>query len=240
MSTAGEIIVQAFREGNFTPIGASSTAEELAESLPRLNSLVASLFGFELGEHYRDWPVPSAWTTAQEQRHPLTPLTETETTVSWPYPPQNSRLLVSITAAKTVYFPPSPSDGARMALSDIGSAAVNITLDGNGRLIEGGTTKVDVPSNLHGSKWLYRADLSNWIALTSITASTDDMPLPEEFDDLFVTGLAMRLGPRYGVALEPAVAEKYKDMVARLLARYKDNSRPKTAAELRTLLRTTP
>jgi hypothetical protein len=238
-TTAGEIIVQAFREGNFTPLGHTSTAEELTEAIPRLSSFVSSLFGVEIGEEYRDWPAPTAWPSAQEQRHPLTPLSSTTTTVPWQYPPQNSRILLTISSTKTLYFPAQPADGARMMLNDIGSVA-NPTLHGNGRKIEGGLTLTGTPGALDGHEWFYRADLGNWILLERITASGDELPLPQEFDDLFVTGLAIRLATRFGAQLPPAVEAKYAEMLTRVQARYKESARPKSAAELRTLLRTTP
>jgi hypothetical protein len=54
MSTlVSEIIVQAFREGNFIAVGESTTAEELAEAVPKLNNFLNSLFGIELGEQFR-------------------------------------------------------------------------------------------------------------------------------------------------------------------------------------------
>ena len=238
-TTAGEIIVQAFREPNFTPIGHTSTAEEMTESIPRLNNVLFALFGKELGEEFRDWPVPTAWPVAQEQRHPLTPLTETTSTTPWAYPPQNMRILLSITDPRTIYFPAYPSDGAQMMLVDVGSTN-NPTLNGSGRMIEGALTLTATPAALNGRRWFYRADLSNWVKLEKIVDANTQLPLPEEFDDLFVTGLAIRLAPRFGIEIAPSIAERHADMLARITARYKESARPKSAAELRALLRTTP
>lgn len=238
-STAGEIIVQAFREGNFVPIGHTSTAEELTEAIPRLNNLIFALFGNELGQEYRDWSVPNTWTAPQEQRHPLTPLTESVSSTPWAYPPHSSRLLVSVTTPRTLYFPAAPADGARMLFADIGSTA-NVTLHGNGRLIEGALSVVDTPAALDGRSWFYRADLANWIRLERITDAADELPFPEEFDDLFITGLCMRLGIRFGKPTDPRIEARYADMLARVVKRYREDSTPKSAAELRTILRTTP
>jgi hypothetical protein len=237
MSTAGEIISQAFREPNLTPIGHVTTAAEIADALPRLNNLLFALFGVEIGGEYRNWHVLTVWTSAQEQRHPLTPLTDTTSTAPWAYPPENSRLLVTISSARTIYFPALPSDGARMMFRDIGSSA-NPTLHGSGQLIEGGLTLTDTPVNLDGAEWLYRGDLGGWIRLSPISAAGSVMPLPTEFDDFFVTGLATRLAPRFGIAPAAETVARYDEMRSRILSRYKD--RVRSAAELRSLIRTTP
>jgi hypothetical protein len=239
-STAGEIIVQAFREPNFTPIGHTSTAEEIVEAIPRLNNLINALFGVELGEEFRDWPILTAWPQAQEKHHPLTPTSTEQSTTPWPYPPQNSRLLVTISGAdRTIYFPASPTDGARMQFIDVGSTA-NPILHGYGRLIEGGLTLPGTPSGLDGKKWMYRADQGNWIRLEPITDVDDEIPFPPEFDDLFISGLAIRLAPRFGVTIDPQIVTRYDDMLARVKLRYKESSRPKSAHELRSLARLTP
>lgn len=239
MSTAGVIIGEAFREGNFIPVGDAATAAQIAEALPRLNALVETLFGNEMGSPLRDWYTPTAWSAAEEQRHPLTPLTEDESTAPWAYVPEGSRIVASIGSARTLYFPGNPRDGARMGVNNVGSAAATLTLDGNGRLIEGSTTRAATPAALHGSTWLYRADLSNWILLADITAEGTELPLPNEFDDLFVTGLCMRLAERYGADLRPSVSERHTDMVARFVKRYHPDSRLPSATELRAILRTT-
>lgn len=239
MSTAGVIIGEAFREGNFIPVGDAATATQIAEALPRLNALVETLFGNEMGGLLRDWYTPSSWSVAQETRHPLTPLTEDESTSPFAYVPENSRIIASIGSARTLYLPGSPRDGARMAVNDVGSAATTLTLNGNGRLIEGVTSIADTPANFHGDEWLYRADLSNWILLADITAEANELPLPNEFDDLFVTGLCMRLAERYGADLRPSVSERHTDMVARFVKRYHPDSRLPSATELRAILRTT-
>lgn len=244
MTVVSEIVVQAFREGNFTAVGQTTTAEELIEAVPRLNNYISALFGIEIGEHYRDWYVPGAWDPAQPLRYPLTPDGSTATSAD-PYqrPPANVRLISKITSAKTIYFPATPNDGARMSYIDVGATGL-VTLDGNGRLIEGSTTlsgAVAVPpetaGELSGRKWFYRADLGNWLRITSLTESSE-VPLPEEFDDLLVTGLAIRLAPRFGIKIDDSIALRNADMLSRLKKRYKQSEQmPASTAELRSHFR---
>lgn len=215
---ASEIIVQTFREGRFTAPEGSTLQEEMQEALPRLNGLLFALVGLELGEHYRDWPVPPGRTSTVAARYPRAPLAEDLTSAQYTNPPPNVRILASNTSALTVYFPQEPQDGARMAYADVGATA-DVTLDGNGRLIQG------VPSILGQGgfrKWLYRADQGNWICLDTLQMD-DTSPLPPEFDDLLICGLVMRLSPRFGKEPSPILTGRYDDMLRRLKLRYKQS-----------------
>jgi hypothetical protein len=234
MTPVSEIVVQAFREGNFVAIGETTTQEELLEAVPRLNNLVSALFGIELGEGFRDWYVPGAHDPAAPLRFPLTPTGTGETSAEpWAYPPPNVRLVVKIPTARTIYLPASPSDGARLAYVDVGSTG-NITIDGNGRKIEGAMSATGTPAEMNGRKWLYRADLGDWIRLKTLTAN-DAVPLPPEFDDLLVTGLAIRLAPRFSAEISPSLIERHRDMLDRLKKRYKQTERMPSSVELRTM-----
>lgn len=50
-------------------------------------------------------------------------------------------------------------------------------------------------------EWFFREDLGTWVRCTPLTI-TDELPFPREFDDFFITMLAIRLNPAYGVALD--------------------------------------
>ncbi len=229
-----EIIVQAFRDGNFVAVGEGTTAEELLEAVPRLNNFISSLFGIELGEALREWYAPQSWNPAAPLRYPLTPDGSGATSADpWIYPPANVRLLVKIADPRTIYFPASPNDGARMAYADAGSTGA-LTLHGNGRMIEGAASLLMNPATMNGRKWLYRADLGNWIELRRL-ASMDAVPLPEEFDDLLVTGLIIRLASRYQTPADPTVIERHGDMLGRLKKRYKQSERMPSTMDLRSM-----
>jgi hypothetical protein len=240
----GEIVVQAFREGNFVTIGSNTTAEELVEAIPRLSNYVMSLMGYELGEMLRDWYVPGVYLEDMPLRYPLTPLDDAVSTDQYPYPPANTRLIVTVTAPEIVYLPAYPQDGARIAVANVGSTST-IDIRGNGRLIAdaagvGATsTGAVAPSTLHGVTWFYRADLGTWIRIQPLTSKDDEVPLPYEMDDLLVTGLAMRLAARYkadGEAFPPSVAARNADMLKRLHARYKQSERMPSSSELRQIM----
>lgn len=243
MSTAvSEIVVQAFREGNYTAVGEETTAEEMQEAIPRLRNYISALLGIEVGEPLRDFYVPHAWDPAAPLRYPLTPTGTGATSAEpWAYPHANARLLVKVDAVRTLYFPAYPHDGARMAYVDVGSTAA-VTLNGNGRLIEGQASisgdpaAGEIPADLDGRTWLYRADLGNWILL-GILVAIDEVPLPVEFDDLLVTGLCMRLAPRFGQQPDATIVARNQDMVSRLAKRYKQSESMPTSSELRSIIR---
>jgi hypothetical protein len=238
MTTATILITDAFREGNLIPVGKQPTTAEQTEALTRLNAYISSVFGYEMGENLSDWQVPAPQRTAsQAANFPQMPFpTDIEwgifplsfandpSIAIWPFPPKNSRIVFG-SVANTVFFPEAPEDGCRMAVvqgsgaGDGGSAGQVLTLDGNGRFIEGSATKT-YAAPVTARQWLYRADLGNWIAVVPL-AIGDDCPFPAEFDDLWVTRLFMRFGPRYGKVISTETADVAKAALARLKARYR-------------------
>lgn len=247
MATVAEIIQQAFREGNFIAVGETPTPEEQAETIPRLRNLLSSLFGYEVGEQYRDWRVPAKFTPPSPLRAPFTPDGESNPSPSemWKYPPPNSRLLVRTTQNLTVLFPVEPRDGARMQLINVGpDDTATITLDGNGRLIEDGGSVTDTLANLDGRKWFYRADLGNWIRIDTIDVlgdndpTTETIPLPGEFDEVLICGLAMRLSVRFETKVDQETVRRYADVLSRLKKRYRQGEGvPSSFGELRSTVR---
>jgi hypothetical protein len=105
-----------------------------------------------------------------------------------------------------------------MSWVDNGSTAP-VTLNGNGRKIEGAYTVQGLPGGPPGT-WFYRADQANWQLLEAMTLF-NSTPLPPEFDDLFVTGLAIRLTALDEVAPKPGTTEAYSRILKRAQQRYK-------------------
>jgi hypothetical protein len=97
-------------------------------------------------------------------------------------------------------------------------AAFPVTLDANGRTIEGNPT---VLLNVNGTfqEWFYRADLGQWVKLTALLA-TDQNPFPDDFDAFFSIGLALRLNPRFGRKMDDQTALVFKTQRRQFIARY--------------------
>ncbi len=226
-----DAISQAYREAAIKPLGATPTFEELTEGLNRLNGFLDSLFGAEIGEVLGEWQVPSVQRAAPRPSNTVAapfpsnlttfdqtpPPLQGSTDIS-AYPPMNSRLLWRTTSPATVYFPEYPSDGARMALVDTGATA-SITLNGNGRLIEGAATKV-VTIGAEPQEWFYRSDLGNWIALAPLTF-TDNLPLPSAFDRLIICGTAISLTALDEINPTTGTMFMYERLLKRCQQRYK-------------------
>lgn len=213
-----ECISAAYREADVTTIGTAPTDDENAEALALLNSFVVRLFGTEFGENISDWPVPPP----QGYRAPPEGLIQSnDPGANWYLQPTaNTRLLVAVTAATTIKFPMMPNDGAQVAIVDVGSTSVDLTLNGNGRLIDGQPTMIDTPQALNGKRFFYRADLASWQEVSTLGLN-DALPLVADFDDLFVTYIAMRLMPRNAQETAEETSALFSDLLKKARRRYR-------------------
>lgn len=214
MTTTLEIITQAYRESNLIAIGAAPTSPQQTEALARLNAVVSSVYGYEVGDQLQDWPIGTA---------NVTDATGGWDATVWSAPPANVRLIAASTTPQAVYLPPDPCDGARVAIIDpqglLSSGAV--TVYGNGRTIEGAASYTASVANAERA-WLYRADKGDWKLLSTLTAAVDEeFPFPTEFDDYFITMLAMRLNPRYGRSISDLSVAAMERTLEKLRARYR-------------------
>jgi hypothetical protein len=221
MSTAvSEIIEDAYRQENILAAGSTLMTTETTEGLRVLNRIVLTLFGHELGESLTPWPIALPQRTAPSAaNYPALPPKPEILSSQVPYPPPNSQLMCSTATAQTVYFPSEPQDGARMQFVAVGISAT-VTLDGNGRLIDGATT-FDVDDTTESpTTWLYRGDLGQWLTLATLTED-DDLPFPAQYDDYFVNELAIRLCPRHGKTAGEATVAGRNAALKRLRSRYR-------------------
>jgi hypothetical protein len=207
------IIADAYREANILPLGRAPNANQTAEALRLFNANVRSINGGDAGEGLTDWPLGSFGVDEPDFTDPRTIDTIQRPTI-------NRRLIATNAAAMTVYLPAYPQDGSRMGLMDpFGRlAAFPVTLDANGRTIE---TAATIVLNTNGlfREWFYRADLGQWVRVTNLV-ETDDMPFPNDVDNFFIIGLALRLNPRYGREMDEQSALVFKSERRQFVARY--------------------
>lgn len=214
MTLVSSILYDAYRETNMVALGRALNANQSTEALRLLNALFSGIYGTDAGEYFQDWPLGN-FSREEPQYQPIF----TERQID--RPTINKRLIATNEEAKRVYLTPYPQDGSRMAIADpFGRlATVPVTLDGNGRTIDGAP---EIVLNTDGTfaEWLYRADLGQWVRITD-KAETDEMPFPQQFDNMFIILLAMRLSPRYGRSLDDQSAliikQQRRDFVARYL-----------------------
>lgn len=240
MTTAAVIIQAAFREGNLIPVGKQPTPDQIAEALDKLNRLVFGILGYKMGENLADWLVPQPQRTSPvAASFPQFPLACDMTSATYPYPPNNRRIVYGGTA-QTVYFPQNPNPGSQMAVvqasgaGDGGSNGQILTLNGNSRTIQtppagaftNTVTFTFATPPFAPIRWFYRDDLAQWVQIVNLTSGsgatyTDNLPYPQEFDDFFVCALSKRLAPSYG---KPTAAETIQTALkaeSAFLARYR-------------------
>lgn len=196
-----QAIDRAYREAAIKRIGDVPTVDEYTEGLDRLNGFLNSLFGAEIGQLLTDVQVPLRQRTTNDpnanfnQGFPssLTAIDQPigaveDTSVDQYVLAPNTRVLWRGTSNTTVYFPQNPGDGARVAIVDTGASAT-LTLDGNGRRINGANTQTFALD----TTYFYRADLGEWKPIIEELTLTDLLPLPAAFDRLVICGTAISL-----------------------------------------------
>lgn len=205
MTTASSIITDAYRESNLIPMGNSPNTNQQTEALNRLNVILLSTIGNEVGDMLDDITIGGSY----DQSSLLTQ-----------YIPDNARLQMKHTAPVTYKLDPFPFEGQRVHIIDVGNAfaTYNVTIDGNGRQIEGAST-VTLTTNGDNRTWMYRADIGGWVKLSTLLIG-DSLPFPSRFDDYFITMLAMRLNPRYGQSMAAESLEALKRSRSLIRAHY--------------------
>jgi hypothetical protein len=223
MTIVSSIIVQALRETNVIAIGANPTPAEAAEALDRLQSVILSVLGNEVGYVLEDWNVTNATAI-------LKPSSFVQDPTGF-FVPMQARLVCNLSVPTTLLLDPQPQDGQRVSVIDAAAnfGTHNLTLNGNGRLIESSPTKV-LAANGTQIQWVYRADKASWVVVDPLI-STSEMPFPEEFDDYFIIMTAMRLNPRYGRPLAAESKLRLDQQTNQMILRY-NQSRLREATQM--------
>lgn len=231
MTLVSQIIVDAFRQSNLLAIGASPTSAQETEALRYLNRIVKSVFGNEAGEQLQTFPLGSN----NIDRPAGYPWWGNAPPADW-YVPKNQRLVLNLTDSTTIYLHPKPDPGSRIAVVDISDnlATYNLTIDGNGRSIEG-SSSITLSTNGTEKEWFYRDDLGDWVLYSELD-TTDQFPFPLEFEEYFIALLAMRLNPAYGAQMDGQSVAVMNRVRSQLKARYSQKIQTRSEeALLRTL-----
>lgn len=226
MTTALNIVLNAFRDGNLVPLDSTTGIPvvndgEKAEGLSLLNRYIDSLYGLELGEFNFDWPIPPTIQSPVPARFPIHPKSELLASNVYPYPPGNVRILLNLVADTTIYMPQSPDNGARYQFINIGPASTFIlTVIGNTRLVKGVQSFTGTATELNGQRLLYRSDLGDWTLIDTLLEASES-PLAAVYDDLLSIGTFQRLAPRYGRSLSPELIDTRNRLMKRLKAEFR-------------------
>jgi hypothetical protein len=216
MTTLRDIINKAYREAGITAVGETPDADQNAEGLGALNNLIVGMYDNEFGEemqtvNYGINGLTNVYAQAEDQSG----------TIDSTFLPENTRLIMNVGAAATIFLPPNPRDGARFGINDIKGnfGTYNITIKGNGRFIENAPSVI-LNTNYTVSEWFYRSDIAAWTKVSDL-AEDDPMPWPQAFDDYFITLLAFRLNPRYGAQTDQNMVDILKAAKKRFRAKYR-------------------
>lgn len=219
MTSISQILTDAYREAGITGIGESLDSDRFGEALRRFNVLFDSLIENELGE-----PLLNVNYGQEGLTNTYAKFEDMSETVDDLYIPSNTRLILNIGAAKTLFLPPNPRDGARVQIIDnkgnVGT--YNVTINGNGRQIESAASVVLNTNNVN-RQWFYRGDTANWVKVTDFV-NGDNSPFPEEFDDFLVMLLAIRINPRHGAETSAEMVEAFKRSRSAFRRRYRQHT----------------
>lgn len=206
LTLASDIITRAHRESNLIPLVGAPNANQTAEALPLLNEQLLAALGFEAGTDLGELNIGGQFD---------------QSSYCSQWVPANARLVLNLAGATTLKLHPQPYEGQRLAIADAANnlAANPLTLDANGRRIEGNATVV-LNASGDARQWIYRGDTATWTKISALLA-TDAMPLPQEFDSFFTTRLAMRINPRYGQELSDLTVKELTTIEGKLRARYR-------------------
>jgi len=216
MTLVSDIINYAFRQGNLIASGATPTDAQSAEAVFYLNNIVSSVLGNEVGENLVAFPIGNSGVV-----RPATYPGWTGTPDNNWFVPENTRIMLNLDQPiDGLYLYPNPDDGCRFGLIDVAGtlATYPVTVYGNGRLIEGATS-LTLNVNSTDTEWFYRADTGNWQKVLPLILS-DTFPFPVDFDDYFITALAIKLNPSYGTQLDAATTSEFRSSRGQLTARY--------------------
>lgn len=215
MTTVTDIIKYAFRQSNLIPVGGTPTDAETTEALYYLNTIVSSATGNEIGDPFVSFPIGRNGI----QRPAGYPWWNTVPDNNW-FVPKNTRIMLNLDSVVELWLHPDPNDGTRFAVIDVlrNLSSYPVVVHGNGRTIEG-STSITLNTDGTDSEWLYRADTGDWVKYAPLVIG-DEFPFPKDFDDYFITLLAMRLNPSYGIAIDPQSVETLKNGKSQIRARY--------------------
>lgn len=215
MTLISDIIRRSFRSLNLIAVGASPTAPQEAEALDLLQTNIRSMFGTSLGQPLDDINYGEENRTYKVDDNSVWRNYFADEVVM-----PNTRMVLNLSQPLSIPLHDKPSDGARLEVVDAaGNLSVNtLTLEGNGRKIEGNLTRTINTDNA-SLQWFYRADVADWRLVSDLTTA-DESPFPLEFDELLILSLAVDLCPLYGVSMTAEQLSELRKTKSRFGSRY--------------------
>jgi hypothetical protein len=192
VATCLDIITDAMRERGVLGLGKDPKAAEAEHGLKRLQAIFDGLMGNGIGASLSDLAVTASGTLVAD-----------------------TKALVSATAALTLTFPATPSNGQRIQVIDLlgNFGSCNVTLAGNGSRIETAAS-VSLFTNSINRTWIYID--GNWTRIEALSLS-DTIILDD--DEFFTLELAKRLSG-FGAPMAAESVDALRLAKNRIRARY--------------------
>jgi hypothetical protein len=178
------IIARAMRMlGTLAP-GDNPSAADLADAMTALNTLKRSLFGTVIG------PVLSSYVLTRTSG-------QAENGGEYAFP----------ATAFTLAAPLNPRAGARFGVVDanLSFPSGNLTLNPNGRLIQGQASNLTLSTSGFAGRWWYRADTGNWVLEADYATADDVVEFPDNLIAFLPYMLAVAFAPEFNSELRQDV-----------------------------------
>jgi hypothetical protein len=179
--------------------GGTPTTDEQTDGLAALNGIFSAMWGNWIGPRL----VPATYSAAATLYN-------------------GRRAECALTAATALTLPANPSDGARVGVTDVGNnfATFNLSVNRNGRLLEGGSSTLVLNTNGTSRSWFFRQDTGDWVREKALLIG-DTIFFPDEICEHLPFLLAVRIVPEFsGDALPDAVVSGAALAEAAIKARY--------------------
>lgn len=215
MATLRKIVTDSYRESGIIQKGSQPDADQMQEGFEKLLMIIENVFGEEVGSLFQDINYGDDGLTNSYSLD-----SDRQVFIDNSYARPSYRLLVNKTSPAEIFLDPSPYDGARFAVIDIGQnfAVAPITINADARRIEGAQDIVLDAAGTNAS-WFYRGDLGEWVKVSPLTLDSNS-PFPSQFDDYFIIKLATRLHPRYLVQTAQESMMHYRELQRKFRSRY--------------------
>jgi hypothetical protein len=195
-----DMIARALRLNGLIGAGDDPDADTAADALIAANAMKAAWFGTLIGGRLTEQTASGAVGQAENGGEYAIPA-----------------------AAFTLTAPGTPKSGSRFGAVDatLDFATHNLTVNPNGRQIEGATASLVISVNGDNRRWWYRGDTGNWVREAPWASASALIEFPDALTAYFPYMLALVIAPEFNTELRQdilAAASEGRQALARTYA----------------------
>jgi hypothetical protein len=179
-----DVIARAMRLNGSLASGDMPMADELTDALEAFNTMQRAWFGTIIGPRLTAQSATGSSAQAENGGEYMIP-----------------------GAAFTLTAPAGPRAGARFGAVDatLDFATHNLTVDPNGRLIEGAAANLVISANGDNRRWWFRGDVGGWVREADYTDPSDAISFPDSLIAYMPYMLAVVLASEFNTELRADV-----------------------------------